>query len=64
MAQQLLYPSQIHDDNLEKKGNYDLCLLWVSLNKKTLHIVSPPNIINVIYIYVYYATLLAKHILY
>ena len=37
MAQQLLYPSQIHADNLEKKGNYDLCLLWVSLNNNFAH---------------------------
>ena len=34
---QLLYPSQKHANNLAKKGNYDLCLLRVSLNNNFAH---------------------------
>ena len=32
MSQKSLCPSQTYTNNLRKKGNYDLCLIWVSLN--------------------------------
>ena len=59
IAQQSLYPSQIHAANSGKKGNYDLCLIWVLFmvchkfahcSIITLHIVNTSHVTNVIYI--------------